>query len=118
MVENEEISNELENNSTESTVTDDQTETTDQKEETSPSTEPETDENTSPNQQPVTGGMPMDLETILKEIKPKYTNDFIEADNFKLQIDHHMTAGDMLVSMLLAANIAVMLLCRLLRDRK
>lgn len=49
---------------------------------------------------------------------PTYTSDLIETDNFTLQVDHYMTAGDMLVSTLLAANIAVMLLCRLLRDRK
>lgn len=118
MVENEENVNELEEKSTESTATEDQTETTDQKEETSPSAEQEADENTSPDQQAETDGTPMDFEAFLKELKPKYTNDFIETDNFKLQIDHHMTTGDMLVSMLLVANMAVMLLCRLLRDRK
>lgn len=99
MVENEEITNELENNSNETTDTDDQTETTEQKTETSPSTEPVTEE--------------------IPEVNPtQYTSELIETKNFSLQIDHHMTAGDMLVSMLLAANIAVMLLCRLLRDRK
>lgn len=115
MVENEENVSEMEENSTESNVTDDQTETTDQKDETSPSAEPGADEKTSSDQQAVPG---VDFEAILKELKPKYTNDFIETDNFKLQVDHYMTTGDMLVSMLLAANIAVMLLCRLLRDRK
>ena len=120
MVENEEKVNELENNSTESAATDDQTETTDQKEETSPSTEPgeEEKEDTSPDQKTETGGMKIDLEKLLEELKPKYTSDFIETKNFNLQVDHHMTTGDMLVSMLLAANIAVILLCRLLRDRK
>lgn len=99
MVEDEEISNELENNSTESTVTDEQTETTEQKTETGPSTEPVVEE--------------------ITEVNPtQYTSELIETKNFSLQIDHHMTAGDMLVSTLLAANIAVMLLCRLLRDRK
>ncbi|MEA0565508.1 hypothetical protein [Lysinibacillus irui] len=102
MVENEENVNELEENSTESTestVTEDQTETTDQKEETSPSAEPVGEE------------IP-ELNTV------QYTSELIETKNFSLQIDHHMTAGDMLVSMLLTANMAVMLLCRLLRDRK
>lgn len=118
LVENEENVNKLEEESTESTVTDDQTETTDQKEEKSPSDEPGAGD-TFPVQQAETGGTTIDLEEILKELlKPKYTNEFIETDNFKLQVDHYMTTGDMLVSMLLAANIAVMLLCRLLRDRK
>lgn len=117
MVENEENVSKLENNSTESAATDDQTETTDQKEETSPSTEPGEVENTSPDKEE-TGSIPIDLEKLLEELKPKYTSDFIETKNFNLQVDHHMTTGDMLVSMLLAANIAVMLLCRLLRDRK
>lgn len=98
MVENEENVNELEENSTKSTATDDQTETTDQKEETSPSAEP--------------------VVPIVESENQAYTHDLIETKNFTLQIDHHMTSGDMLVSMLLAANMAVMLLCRLLRDRK
>lgn len=54
----------------------------------------------------------------LLEQKVLYTNDLIEAKKFTLQIDHYMTTGDMLVAMLLATNIVVMLLCRLLRDRK
>lgn len=100
MVENEENVNELEEKSTESTATDDQTETTDQKDETSPSAEP------------VVEVPKVELEN------QAYTHDLIETKNFTLQIDHYMTTGDMLVSMLLVANMAVMLLCRLLRDRK
>ncbi len=100
MVENEENVNELDENSTQSTVSDDQTETTDQKEETSPSAEPVIE-------------VPM-----VESENQAYTHDLIETKNFTLQVDHYMTAGDMLVSMLLAVNIAVMLLCRLLRDRK
>lgn len=76
-----------------------QTETVETKIETSPGTEPATDASTI-------------------DALPLYTSDLIETDNFTLQIDHQMTAGDMLVAMLLAANILVMLLCRLLRDRK
>lgn len=103
MVENEENGKELENNSIETDVTE-QKETTDTNEETSPSADTET--------------QPIDLETLLKEIKPQYTSEIVETDNFKLEVSHHITAGDMLVSALLSANILVMLLCRLVRDRK
>lgn len=60
---------------------------------------------------------PKPKEEILEQ-KVLYTNDLIEAKKFTLQVDHYMTAGDMLVAMLVATNIVVMLLCRLLRDRK
>lgn len=52
------------------------------------------------------------------ESQPLFTSEIIETNNFTLQIDHQMTVGDMLVATLLAVNIAVILLCRLLRDRK
>jgi len=62
--------------------------------------------------------IPENTQDALLESQPLFTSDLIETDNFTLQIDHHMTVGDMLVATLLAVNIAVILLCRLLRDRK
>ncbi|WP_249646152.1 hypothetical protein [Lysinibacillus sp. D3C2_S12] len=107
----------MENNSIETDVTE-QKETTDTKEETSPNAGEETTEQTKPSIEEGTGGTTIDLETLLKELKPQYTTDLVETDNFKLEVSHHITAGDMLVSTLLATNIIVMLLCRLLRGRK
>ena len=66
----------------------------------------------------LTEQIPKPEEEVILEQKTLYTTDLVEADNFTLQVDHYMTAGDVLVAMLLATNIAVMILCRLLRDRK
>lgn len=65
-----------------------------------------------------TSEIPENPQDVLLESQPLFTSEIIETDNFTLQIDHQMTVGDMLVATLLAANIAVILLCRLLRDRK
>lgn len=116
-MENEEVGKEMENNSIETDVTE-KKETTDTNEETSPNADEETTEQTKPSIEEGTGGTTIDLETLLKELKPQYTTDLVETDNFKLEVSHHITAGDMLVSTLLATNIIVMLLCRLLRGRK
>lgn len=117
-MENEEVGKEVEENSIESDVTE-QKETTDTNEETSPSADEETtEEQTNPSIEEGTGGTTIDLETLIKELKPQYTTDLVETDNFKLEVSHQITAGDMLVSTLLTANILVILLCRLLRDRK
>jgi len=116
-VENEEVGKEMENNSIESDVTE-QKETTETKEETSPSADEETtEEETKPSTEEGTGSVPIDLEALLNELKP-HTSEIVETENFKLEVSHQITAGDMLVSTLLATNIIVMLLCRLLRDRK
>lgn len=116
-MENEEVGKEVEEKSIESDVTE-QKETTDTNEETSPSADEETtEEQTNPSIEEGTGGTTIDLETLLKELKP-HTSEIVETDNFKLEVSHQMTAGDMLVSTLLATNIIVMLLCRLLRGRK
>lgn len=101
-MENENNVKELENNSSET------------KEETEAS-------QSEANETKTETGTELDEQTESDEViaeSPTYTSDLIETDNFTLQVDHYMTAGDMLVSTLLAANIAVMLLCRLLRDRK
>lgn len=101
MVENEENVKE----SVETTVDKDavdQSEANDTKEETG-------NELTEQNPKPEEG---------LLEQKQLYTSDLVETDNFTLQVDHYMTVGDVLVAMLLATNIVVMLLSRLLRDRK
>lgn len=62
--------------------------------------------------------IPENQQDIFLESQPLFTSELIENDNFTLQIDHQMTVGDMLVATLLATNIVVLLLCRLLRDRK
>lgn len=105
MVENEENVNESVETNVETKVETDavnQSEANDTKEETGT-------ELTEQNPKP---------EEVILEQKPLYTTDLVEADKFTLQVDHYMTAGDVLVAMLLATNIAVMILCRLLRDRK
>lgn len=116
-MEKEEVGKEMENNSIESDVTE-QKETTDTKDETSPSADAETTEETKPPSiEEGTANSSIDLETFLKELKP-HTSEIVETDNFKLEISHQLTTGDMLVSTLLATNIIVMLLCRLVRSRK
>lgn len=101
MVENEENVNESVENTVDKDAVD-QSEANDTKKETG--TE-------------LTEQIPKPEEGLLEQ-KPLYTNDLIETDNFTLQVDHYMTVGDVLVAMLLATNMVVMLLCRLLRDRK
>ncbi|MFJ8462249.1 hypothetical protein ACIQ57_24565 [Lysinibacillus xylanilyticus] len=122
MVENEENVKELEDNEAKTDATE-QKETTNT-EEKSHNTEKEakeevnSDSETGTEETPVDPVVPVVPEQILEEQKQQYTTELIENDNFTLEIAHQITVGDMLVSTLLAANIAVLLLCRLIRDRK
>jgi len=118
-VENEEVGRELESNTTQKDATE-KTETTNtQKEEMSPSSETEAEEKANPSTETGTELPPVELQPIQEEQMPQqYTSELVETDNFTLEIAHQITAGDMLVSTLLATNIVVLLLCRLLRDRK
>lgn len=113
-MENEEVGKELEDNEAKTEATE-QKETNNTKEEKSPSAETEVKEAIPTSE---TEGTQVELEPIPEEQTPHYTAELVETDNFKLEIAHQITAGDMLVSMLLATNIIVILLCRLIRDRK
>ena len=109
-MENEENVKESGDNSTESTESNTETNTGDEQVEA-------TDQNAE-QQRPQIIIENSRVEDLLEEIVPKYKREIIETKDFKLEVSHYITAGDMLVSTLLAANIAVMLICRLLRDRK
>lgn len=124
-MENEENVKELEDNKAETDATE-QKDTTNT-EEKSPNDETEAKEEVNSDSEtgteekpvdPVVPVVPVVPEQILEEQKQQYTTELIENDNFTLEIAHQITVGDMLVSTLLAANIAVLLLCRLIRDRK
>lgn len=113
-MENEENVNELVNDETQTEATE-QKETNNTTEKTSPISETEVKE---ANPTSETEGTPVELEPIQEVQTPQYTSEIVETQNFKLQISHQITAGDMLVSMLLATNIIVILLCRLIRISK
>lgn len=117
-MENEEVGKELESNTTQKDATEKTEITNTQKEEMSPSSETEAEEKANPSTETGTEVPPVELQPISEEQMPHYTAELVETDNFTLEISHQITAGDMLVSMLLATNIIVILLCRLIRDRK
>lgn len=116
-MENEGNVNELVNDETQTEATE-QKETNNTTEKTSPISETEVKEANPTNETEGTPVDPVELEPIQEVQAPQYTSEIVETQNFKLQISHQITAGDMLVSMLLATNIIVILLCRLIRDRK